>query len=98
MADLNTAEITYPSGSINFRYSRYLSEDAEKWIRHGLFMAYHENGTPASKGFYKHGSEHGLWHDFHPNGQLAAEGNYENGNEIGVWNYWNEDGSAARVG
>ena len=98
MADLYIADITYPSGSINFRYSRYLNEDGEKWIRHGLFMAYYENGSLTSKGFYEHGLEHGLWHDFHPNGQLAAEGNYENGNEIGVWNYWNEDGSAARVG
>ncbi|HQS59437.1 MAG: hypothetical protein B7Y56_09870 [Gallionellales bacterium 35-53-114] len=93
MADLEIAEIPYPSGNIKFRYSRYPSEDGSKWIRHGLFRAYHEDGTLSSEGIYEHGSENGIWHDYHPNGTLAAQGSYENGIQVGVWQYWNEDGS-----
>jgi len=96
MSELNIAEIPYETGQIHFRYSRYLSEDGARWIRHGLFRAYHINGSVASEGNYVDGSEHGLWRDFHENGQLAAEGFYENGVEVGVWKYWSEDGSIVR--
>lgn len=87
MADLNIAEIPHPSGNIKFRYSRYISEDGSKWIRHGLFEAFHESGMLASSGNYEHGNENGLWSDYHENGQLAAEGRYENGEQVGIWNY-----------
>lgn len=92
MADLELAEILYPSGQIKFRYARYLSEDGTKWVRHGLFRAFHENGVLASEGMYEHGLEHGQWRDFHLNSQLAAEGLFERGQEVGVWHYWNENG------
>jgi antitoxin component YwqK of YwqJK toxin-antitoxin module len=90
--DLNIAEIQFDSGELHYRYSRYLAEDGKKWIRHGLFTAYHKNGQLASEGHYIHGVEHGVWRDFHENGQRAAEGNYENGKEIGESRYWNIDG------
>lgn len=93
MTDLNIAEIPYDSGEIQYRYARYLSEDGTRWIRHGLFKAYHLNGAVASEGTYVDGVEHGIWRDFHENGQLAAEGEYKNGTEVGVWRFWNEDGS-----
>jgi antitoxin component YwqK of YwqJK toxin-antitoxin module len=93
MADLNIAEIPHSSGNIKFRYSRYMSEGGIKWVRHGLFEAFHENGTLASSGIYEHGKENGIWRDYHKNGQLAAEGRYENGVEVGIWNYWKPDGN-----
>lgn len=92
LADLNIAEILYVSGARRFRYARYLSEDGSKWIRHGLFEEYHENGAIASTGSYVHGNEQGLWRDFYENGQLAAEGHYESGGEVGAWSYWSPDG------
>jgi len=92
MPDLNIAEIPYESGSIRFRYSRYMAPDGTRWIRHGLFRAYHENGALASEGTYEDGAEHGPWRDFHPNGQLAAEGRYERGEEAGTWRHWDENG------
>lgn len=91
-AELNIAEIPHENGTVRFRYSRYLSMDKTKWIRHGLFRAYHPNGTLASEGNYVHGLETGAWNDFHPNGQLAAEGVYSKGEKIGVWKYWSENG------
>ena len=93
MVDLHIAEISYPSGTVRFRYSRYLAEDGSTWVRHGLFRAHHEDGSLASEGNYEHGLEHGLWRDFHANGQLAAEGSYSNGEQIGAWQYWSADGS-----
>lgn len=93
MTELNIAEIPYEGGGIRYRYSRYLDADGKRWIRHGLFTAYHPNGQLASEGQYIDGVEAGLWRDFHENGQLAAEGEYAHGNEVGVWRYWNEDGT-----
>ena len=90
--DLNIAEIPFDSGIIKFRYSRYLASDKSKWIRHGLFRAFHLNGNLASEGEYEHGFENGIWKDFHENGLLASEGKYKNGKKFGVWRYWNSDG------
>ena len=90
--DLNIAEIPFDSGNIKFRYSRYLASDKSKWVRHGLFTAFHSNGTLASEGEYEHGFENGIWRDFHENGVLAAEGEYRNGKKFGIWKYWNLEG------
>lgn len=98
MADLHIAEIPYPSGVVRFRYSRYLSADGSTWVRHGLFSAYHEDGSMASEGTYEDGKEHGQWRDYHTNGQLAAEGSYANGVETGIWHYWSADGSPEQSG
>jgi antitoxin component YwqK of YwqJK toxin-antitoxin module len=93
--ELNIAEIPYETGEIRFRYSRYMATDGTKWIRHGLFRAYHKNGALASEGNYADGVEQGRWRDYHENGKLAAEGQYENGQEVGEWKYWNADGSVS---
>jgi antitoxin component YwqK of YwqJK toxin-antitoxin module len=90
--DLNLAEIPYQSGTVRFRYTRYMSPDGTRWIRHGLFAAYHENGAVSSEGNYVHGVENGLWRDYHSNGQLAAEGDYDDGKEVGLWRFWDESG------
>lgn len=91
--ELNIAEIPFDTGEIQFRYSRYLSDDGAKWIRHGLFQAFHRNGVLATEGHYVHGREHGTWRDFHENGRLAAEGRYEEGVEADAWRYWDADGA-----
>lgn len=93
-AELNIAEISYESGGIKFRYTRFLSVDSTRWIRHGLFMAYHENGNLAYEGHYLNGQEDGLWRDFHPNGQIASEGRYSRGQEVGIWSHWSPERTA----
>lgn len=93
--DLNIAEIFRESGELQYRYSRYLSNDGSKWVRHGLFTAFHRNGELASEGTYVDGLEDGNWRDFHENGLIAAEGSYVKGVEIGTWRYWNADGTEA---
>jgi antitoxin component YwqK of YwqJK toxin-antitoxin module len=92
-ADLNVAEVPYQSGAIRYRYARILSEDGTRWVRHGLFVEYLENGNVLSEGTYVYGHEHGPWRDYHANGQVAAEGSYEHGQEHGVWRHWSETGS-----
>jgi hypothetical protein len=91
-ADLNLAEIPYDSGVLRFRYTRFMAPDGTRWIRHGLFVAYHENGVVSSEGSYNDGKEHGLWRDFHENGQQASEGSYHEGEEVGIWRFWGPDG------
>ncbi|WP_028103994.1 toxin-antitoxin system YwqK family antitoxin [Pseudoduganella violaceinigra] len=93
--DLNIAEIFHESGELQYRYSRYLSNDGSKWVRHGLFTAFHRNGELASEGTYIDGLEDGNWRDFHENGLVAAEGSYVKGVETGTWRYWNADGAEA---
>ncbi|WP_316154950.1 hypothetical protein [Cupriavidus sp. BIC8F] len=92
MADLEIAEIRYENGGVKYRYSRYLASDGSRWIRHGPFVAYGEDGTVVSEGTYDHGVEHGSWKDFHPNGRIAASGEYDRGHEVGTWKYWDADG------
>jgi antitoxin component YwqK of YwqJK toxin-antitoxin module len=91
MNDLEIAEIPYDSGVIRFRYSRYLASDGSRWVRHGLFRAYHEN--LASEGNYVDGLEQGDWIDYHDNGAVAAKGAYDKGLEVGEWVFWNADGT-----
>lgn len=91
--DLNIAEIHYDSGEIKQRYARYLSPDGSRWVRHGLFRAYHRNGQLATEGNYVHGVEEGIWRDYHENGRLAAEGFYKDGKEFGEWKSWNDQGA-----
>jgi hypothetical protein len=89
---LYIAEVPFESGAIHFRYSRYPSDDRARWIRHGLFVAYYENGAIASEGNYEHGLEHGPWHDYHPTGHRAAEGAFVKGRKHGLWRFWSSDG------
>src|SRR5688572_6436668 len=95
--DLNIAEVLYESGEVRFRYARVLSEDGKHWLKHGLFVEYHQDGQVLSEGTYHLGQEHGPWRDIHPNGQVAAEGRYEQGKEHGVWHFWNEAGVEERT-
>ncbi|MFG6935608.1 hypothetical protein V4E86_13960 [Burkholderia pseudomallei] len=92
VVDLGIAEIFYENGALRYRYTRYLAPDGERWIRHGQFIAYSEDGTVVSEGTYEHGVEHGPWKDFHSNGQLAALGHYDRGAEVEPWQYWNAEG------
>src|SRR5262245_35559625 len=92
MGDLHIAEIPFESGQVQFRYARYLADDGQRWIRHGLFQAFHESGALASEGAYKHGLEECVWRDYHPNGRLAAEGQYQDGVKVGQWRFWDADG------
>ncbi|NVZ52536.1 hypothetical protein HX792_19485 [Pseudomonas sp. B6002] len=92
MNDLDIAEIPYESGVIHFRYSRYLANDGSRWVRHGLFRAFHENGSLASEGTYVDGVEQGNWIDYHENGAVAAKGAYDKGLEVGEWAFWGADG------
>lgn len=53
--DLNVAEVPYKSGSVRYRYSRFISHDKTRWIRHGLFVEYNEEGLTKSEGTYANG-------------------------------------------
>ncbi len=88
MSDLQIAEIPFEDGTIRFRYARKKSSDGARWIRDGLFRAFHPNGTLASEGNYSDGLEDGAWREFHENGCLASEGCYIRGMEVRPWQFW----------
>lgn len=90
--ELCIAEIPYETGQIHYRYSRKMSQDGTRWIRDGLFVEYHPNGSVSSEGMYEEGLETGIWKDYHENGVLAAEGAYREGREVGVWRFYDEQG------
>lgn len=98
MTELHIAEIPFEDGGVRFRYSRRLSSDGSRWIRHGPFVAYHPNGSVASEGTYDNGMETGVWRDYHENGKLAAEGSYAEGKGVGTWRYWNSEGVEIEAG
>ena len=54
-----------------------MSDDGTKWIRHGLFTEYHQNGNILSTGMYNEGLENGRWKDYHENGNLESEEIFE---------------------
>lgn len=93
MSELHIAEIPFEDGGIRYRYARKISADGTRWIRDGLFQAFHSSGALASEGIYREGHEEGVWRDFHENGQLAAEGSYARGVEVEPWRFWNPDGT-----
>lgn len=91
---MHVAEVPFESGGVRFRYSRCKSADGSRWIRHGLFQAFHPNGQISTEGLYERGLEQGVWRDYHMNGRPAAEGPYKDGKKHGLWRYWNELGEA----
>jgi hypothetical protein len=90
--NLNIAEIPYDTGELQYRYARHLAPDGSRWIRHGIFTEFHQNGQMASQGTYANDLEEGTWQDFYENGQIAAQGLYSGGIETGTWQYWNLEG------
>ena len=91
--EIDVALVVSSSGEVRFRYQRVRGASGD-WVRHGLFVSFHDNGRVAQEGVYEHGMETGTWRDFHPNGQLASEGNYLRGREQGLWRFWAETGAA----
>ena len=85
-------EIPYASGVVHLRYGRYLSADGRRWVRHGPYQEFYEDGTVASAGQYEDGLAQGHWRDYHENGQLAADGYFVDGAEDGVWQFWTAKG------
>lgn len=89
---IEMAESKSSEGGLTFRFGRYAGSDG-RWVRHGEFRAFYENGSVASEGSYQDGLENGPWKDFHDNGKVAAEGAYIGGKEHGVWSYYAADGA-----
>ncbi|HPG73478.1 MAG TPA: hypothetical protein PLM49_04240 [Bacteroidales bacterium] len=60
--------------------------------RHGKWMAWYENDTVWSVGYYKQGKRHGLSAVYHPNGIKFYDKNYINNVAEGKWSFYSEQG------
>ncbi len=55
----------YPNGKNKIRWQAKVFEDGRE-VNHGLYVAWHPNGTPSYRGTWVDGEQHGwslLWHD-----------------------------------
>jgi antitoxin component YwqK of YwqJK toxin-antitoxin module len=94
---LETEEVRSEDGTLHFRYSKYLSADGSRWIRHGLLVAYDLDGSIAGEVTYSHDIEEGPCRHYHRNGQLASSGTLKAGKEDGQWKFYDENGVLERT-
>ncbi len=62
-------------------------------VRDGKWMAWYDNDTVWSIGFYNNGKRNGLSAVYHPNGVKYYDKNYKNDVAEGKWSFYNEEGS-----
>ena len=62
-------------------------------VRHGLWIAYWDNGQLRYKGNYKNGKSHGEHVAYYQNGQLRLKGKYVNGKREGYFQDYDIKGS-----
>ncbi len=63
-----------------------------KPIKHGLYTAWHPNGTVRMKGEYKYDVPVGTFTWQYVNGQKSLEGIYDDGKQEGEWSWWHDNG------
>lgn len=72
---------------------RKMEGSYQNGVREGKWVAWYENDTVWSIGYYKNGKRNGLSAVYHPNGVKYYDKNYKNDIAEGKWNFYNEDGS-----
>ncbi len=87
----------YPSGRLKLRYRVRAGSDG-RWVRDGLFEAFHESGEAAARGHYRDGRLDGPWEQWHPNGRPKSSGRHAAGLKEGVWVWWDEEGRKTQEG
>jgi hypothetical protein len=66
---------------------------ADQAVRHGPFVAWHENGTWKARGEYRMGKRHGHWIKYDPEGRVQVEAGFDNDQKHGVLRVYAADGS-----
>lgn len=62
--------------------TNYIQESGEKiprYIKHGHYVSFYEDGKIHTKGTHSHGLRHGVWITFHPNGNKWYQTVFEHG-------------------
>jgi hypothetical protein len=89
------------SASYNTGAALYQGEQAladGKWVRHGLWRAWHSDGKPWEEGAYHDGEEDGPWRWWYEDGTPLATGTFERGRHVGGWTYYHSSGQVMAEG
>jgi antitoxin component YwqK of YwqJK toxin-antitoxin module len=82
------------NGQLN--YKNTLIELTEKGktlsVKHGPYIAYHNNGNLSAEGNYEYDKKSGLWREYNQNGELYRETFYKNGKVHGINNSYTNTG------
>ena len=78
----------YENGSTKEQFQFYLDQDRE--IKHGVYRAFYQSGSPQEEGFYKEGRKDSLWSYFNERGHTTLTHSWREGQR---WNgpfrlYW----------
>ena len=60
----------------------------KKGKKHGVFLAWHENGRLGQEGYFHNGKEDGLWTTWYKEGGKKWEGHRKQGVKHGSWAMW----------
>ncbi len=66
---------------------------AQEAVRHGPFVAWHDNGALKAEGRYELGLRQGRWVKYDTNGNLRAEAEFADDRMHGVSRTWSSDGT-----
>jgi hypothetical protein len=86
-APIEVLETTDYDGRVVSRAEGYRDENG-KFVYHGTFTTYHDNGLPKREEHYVHGVTHGERTSWYENGQISGQGYYDHGRETGIWSAW----------
>jgi len=84
-------EVYYPSGELKMTGRTMNGE------KHGLWIAYFENGGIWSKNEFDHGVPHGATEVFQKNGSTYYTGTYTNGERSGKWTFYDKNGDLSQT-
>lgn len=84
-------EIFYPSGKLK------MSGQTINGEKHGLWVAYFENGGVWSKNEFDHGIQHGTTLIFQKSGLTYYTGSYTNGERSGEWHFYDNTGEPSKT-
>lgn len=87
----------YASGQLIYEGEQVLDGDG-RWVRHGPWSAYYEDGSPWERGAYADGVEDGRWDWWYENGQPMSAGAFRDGVRVGPWSWWYPDGRLMMTG
>ena len=79
-------------------YQAYWDEARQRYVHHGDYKAFHENGVQKTAGQYRHGVRIGVWTHWYENGQKQSEMDWVQGQPEGLVIEWHENGQKKNEG
>jgi antitoxin component YwqK of YwqJK toxin-antitoxin module len=67
-------------------------------LRHGPYLAWHDNGPIQVEGGFSDGRQDGRWRLFYANGRRLLDGEYRDGMKQGPWTFWYGNGVKKEAG